>query len=462
MRTIKTPIIPTHHTFAKVKGVHELNKEAICVFLAIGFFLDEDTYWRDQITLKPASIYTLDADGYIVDRKAWFQWFHSPKDITFEEALNEFTILFEKIVDEQVGDQKVILPLSGGLDSRSQATALKHLAKKVQGYSYDFKGGYPETKIAKKIAKTCDFDFKEYHIGKSYLWEVIEELARINQCYSEFTHPRQMAIIREFETMGDVFSLGHWGDVLFDKQTAERLDEEAQIDLLLKKVVKKGGAELASDLWDYWELGTDFNGYLRERFQTLLKEFDIENTSARIRAFKSYYWAPRWTSTNLSVFQEKRGVTLPFYDDRMCEFICTMPEEYLADRKLQLAYIKKRNKELGKITWQSQKPFNLYTFPKNKFPFNFPYRVWSKIKREGNAIFGNPYIQRNWELQFLGKENDEQLKRYLFGDELLALIPKEYVEKFYERFQKGDKIAYSHSVSMLLTLALKMKQIRDE
>ena len=58
--TIKTPIIPYKQTFVKVNKPHELNHKAICVFAAIGFFLDQDTYWKDEVVLPPASICKLD------------------------------------------------------------------------------------------------------------------------------------------------------------------------------------------------------------------------------------------------------------------------------------------------------------------------------------------------------------------------------------------------------------------
>ncbi len=462
MKTVKTNIIPIQSTFAKVEAPHKLNKEAICVFMATGFFLDKDSYWKDEEVLRPACNHNLDEKGILIDSKPWFQWHYNPRNISFEKALEEFTELFHTIVEEQVGDKKVILPLSGGLDSRSQAVALKTLDKNVHSYSYDFKGGYPETKIAKQIAQTCDFEFQEFHIGKSYLWNCIEELARVNNCFSEFTHPRQMAIFDEYEAMGEVFSLGHWGDVLFDGQTSEELSEDQQVNLIIKKIVKKGGEELASQLWEDWGLSGDFTKYLKQRIRELLKGIQIENSSAKIRAFKSMYWAPRWTAVNLAVFQEKQPITVPYFDDRMCEFICTLPEEYLADRKLQIEYIKQQNPEVAKIIWQSNKPFNLYNYDKNKSPKNLPYRMVNKLQRETKTLLGKPYIQRNWELQFLGNENDLALKGFLFSEELEGLVSKETTERFYKSFKTGDKVNYSHPVSMLLTLALKMKQIVDE
>lgn len=462
IKPLKTPIIPIKPTFAKIDAPHELNKEAICIFMATGFFLDQDTYWKDEVVLKPACTHEIDGNGLLIKSSPWFEWHYKPRDLTFKQALQEFTDLFHAIIEEQVGSQKVILPLSGGLDSRTQAVALKSLGKNVHSYSYDFKGGYPETKIAKQIAKECEFSFNEYHIEKGYLWDSIEELAKINGCYSEFTHPRQMAIINEFETMGDVFSLGHWGDVLFDHQTKQQLTPEEELHLILKKIIKKGGLELANSLWDEWGLKGTFSNYLEARVKKLLETIDIKNSSAKIRAFKSLYWAPRWTSTNLSVFSNKRPITLPYYDDRMCAFICGVPEAYLADRKLQIAYLKQQNPSVAKITWQSEKPFNLYNYQYNKSPYNLPYRIINKLQRELKGLSGKPYIQRNWELQFLGIENEMQLKSYLFNKELYDFIPEKIMNQLYQQFKNGDQVYYSHSISMLLTIALKMKQFDKE
>lgn len=454
MKKIKTDIIPISQQFAKVKAPHELNLEAICVFTATGFFLDQDTYWKDQVVLKPASINTIDDDGVLIKSEPWFNWYYAPSEKSFDSCLEDFTNLFEDIIDEQTESKRIILPLSGGLDSRTQAVALKHLGKSVNAYSYSFKGGYPEAKLSRKLAKACSFKFEEFEIPSSYLWDSIEDLARINNCYSDFTHPRQMAVIDEFDAMGDVFSLGHWGDVLFDRMCEDSLSADQELELVLKKIIKKGGIELATTLWKHWKLNGNFETYLRQRVQTLLSAIDIDNSSAKIRAFKSIYWAPRWTSVNLSVFEDKKPITLPYYDNAMCEFICTVPEVFLADRKIQIAYIKKRNQEVAKITWQEKKPFNLYNFHLNKAPYNLPYRIVNKLKRELNTLLGEKYIQRNWELQFIGAQNEEQLNAYLHDQTFLTLVPEYIINAFQEKFKNQDSVYYSHPISILLTLSL--------
>ena len=462
MKTIKTAIIPVQPTFAKVRKAHELDLEAICVFTATGFFLDQDTYWKDEKVLRPGHITTLDEEGYILKSTPWFSWHYTPREINLNQAVSEFTTLFETIVKEQTQNKQVILPLSGGLDSRSQAVALKQIKANVNSYSYSYQNGYDEAGISQKIAKCVGFPFKKYTITKGYLWDKIDALANINQSYSEFTHPRQMAVANKLGQLGDVFSLGHWGDVLFDSDEVSDRDEAKIVAYLKKKIIKKGGMPLAKSLWDAWQLKGDFETYLEKRLRTLWNDIDIKNNSAKLRAFKSLYWAPRWTSVNLAIFKHEKPISLPYYDDRMCEFICTVPENLLANRQIQIEYIKQRNPKVAKVMWQDKRPFNLYNYHFHKFPYNFPYRVITKLQRILKSLKKAPHVQRNWELQFLGKENDKKLKEHLYGVHLKELVPKKTINQFYQAFKTNDQVVYSHPVSILLTLALRMKVFKNE
>jgi hypothetical protein len=459
-----TPIIPPRQQFyisgeqllldgwTKMPG-EKLDYKAICVFVALGFFLDEDTYYESVKVLKPATNLNLNGNK-IISTTTDFKWHYSPRDISFTEAVNEFTYLFEKIVNKQTEGQKVILPLSGGLDSRTQAVAFRKRASDIFAYSYQFKNGLNENYYGKAIAKELGFKFRNYEIEKGYLWEVIGELSTINNCFSDFTSPRQMAFINDYPSMGDVFNLGHWGDVLFDGMgMAEDADFQTQLKQVLKKIIKKGGLELGGSLWKAWGLEGDFNSYLTERVSLLLENIKITNPNSRIRAFKSLYWAPRWTSVNLSVFEKARPITLPYYEDEMCRFICTIPEKYLADRQIQIEYIKRHAPALAKLAWQPHHPYNLYNYNKDKFPNNLGHRFSGKLKRELSAFAGNKYIQRNWELQFLGKLNELLLENTLFDNQKMnGIIPVSLTRSFYEKFRSNDQVNYSHTINMLLVL----------
>ncbi len=461
MKTIKTPIIPIVQTFINVKDQpHELDYKAISVFSALGFFLDTDTYWKDKKVLPPASINKIDDAGYLISSKPWFEWYYKPKQINLNEATTNFGELFEEIVKEQCKDKKVILPISGGLDSRSQAVALHKLGVAVKSYSYSFENGYNEAGISKKIAEKCDFPFQEFTVSKSYLWNKINELAKINKCYSEFTHPRQMAVIDDIEKLGDVFSLGHWGDVLFDSENLQRnYSNEDLIPKIKKKILKKGGLELATSLWQNWELEGEFEDYLDRRILTLLSKIKIDNSNAKIRAFKSMYWAPRWTSINLSVFARNKEIYLPYYDDRMCKFICEVPESLLNDRQIQIEYIKRTYPSVAKIVWQDAKPFHLYNHYLAKTHLRLPFRIVDKLKREFENFQGKKFVQRNWELQFLEADDKGKLIDYLQSIEITNQINIDLIKQYLNLFYKDDQVYYSHSVSTLLTLSLYFKNV---
>ena len=448
-----TAIIPKKTTEITIKGESELDLKAICIFSAIGFFLDDDTYWNNKKVLRPASHHKFAEDAILETSESYFKWHYSPRNISFSQALEEFTALFETIIKEQTEGQKVILPLSGGLDSRTQATALHYLKADVSSYSYEFENGYPETKIARQIAATCGFDFQSFKIKKGYLWKNLDALVKLNGCYSDFTSPRQMAVIEEFSKLGDVFSLGHWGDVLFDSYKCPELTHDGQVLFLYTKLVKRGGLEFAETLWNSWSIDGDFKSYLLDRISKALHTIGIEDTNAKLRVFKSKYWAPRWTSVNLSVFQSVKPITLPYYDNRMCEFICTLPEAYLEDRQLQIAYIKKRNPDLAKLTWQDHRPFNLYSYSKNKTPYNLPFRLKNKALRTLKSVVGKPYVQRNWELQFLGDENRNRLESVLSSTKLNQWIPEELIQNYLFNFYHKDALQNAHPVNMLLVLA---------
>jgi hypothetical protein len=448
-------IIPAQVQIVPSAVSGKVNSAAISAFATTGFFLERDTWWEGQVALPPATEYELDVAGTIVAEKSSWRWHYSPRDITLKQATEEFAHLFERITQEQLGNQKVILPLSGGLDSRTQAAALRG-RKEVSAFSYEFPDGLPETRYGRAIARAMGFNFQAFTVPRGYLWDKIERLADINGCFAEFTHPRQMAFIDAYPTMGDIFFLGHWGDVLFDDMgVPDDLPFEKQVETLLKKIIKKGGMELGTALWEAWGLEGRFEDYLRARTEQLLGAIDIDNANARIRAFKSLYWAPRWTSVNLQIFAAARPIALPYYHDDMCRFICTVPERHLAGRQIQIEYLKMVAPELARIPWQAHRPFNLYSFRWNRSPWNLPIRIADKARRSLSSLSGNALIQRNWELQFLGEENDRQLRDHLFNNNLFKeLVPTTLVEDFYKKFKEVDPVYYSHPISMLLTLSV--------
>ncbi|MEP7145698.1 MAG: asparagine synthase-related protein [bacterium] len=455
---MRTDIIPDRQTFYNKEGDTSLNLKAICIFSAIGFFLEKDTYYNNIGVLQPFLNYELDENNYLKNSERYWQWHYDPKDISLDQATEEFADLYESIVKVNLKDRNVILPLSGGLDSRTQAAAIpKDFNNMVKSYSYKFEKGFDETKYGKEIAGVKSYPFSEYIIKKGYLWNVIDELANINKCYADFINPRQMAVIKEVQLLGDIFFLGHWGDVLFDGMGVDDdLSIDGQVNVLIKKLVKRGGKELAEAMWNMWGLESNFEAYFRERLTGILQNIKIDNANSRIRAFKSMYWAPRWTSVSMEIFSRYKPIYLPYYDDKMCKLICKIPEQFLNGRQIQINYIKMKNPRLAKIPWQTYEPLNLYNYKDFENPGRIPGRAFNKatnLFRE--KVMNKKKITRNWEIQFVGEKNDSSLRKYLFENKNYSeFIAPEITKIFYDKFRNENSLNYSHSVSMLLSLSV--------
>ena len=174
-----------------------------------------------------------------------------------------------------------------------------------------------------------------------------------------------------------------------------------------------------------------------------------------MQAFKSIHWAQRWANPNLNIFSNSCELFAPYYDNTICEFICTTPNEFLRDRKVQIKYLQNTSPSLSKIPWEVY-DLNLYNY-KYFNSLYFPRRIYRYALRMLNEKLLNKskIIQRNWELQFLGEKNSKNLESWLFGKKLINdIVPVSLINNFYQKFLTGNQVIFSHPISMLLTLSV--------
>lgn len=446
--TYKSNIIPENQVRTGPKD--ELDLPSICVFMALGYFLGDKTFYKNHKQHLPGSITETDEQGRVISSTPYFKWHYTPRTISFEQALDEFTDLFETIVSEH-GEQGYTIPISGGLDSRTLVAACASLGKSYRGYSYAFDGGHDETRYGKQMAQALDFPYDAFTVKRHQLWSYIDQLAKRNECYSEFTHARQYAFHQKLSSMGGTYLLGHGGDLYFDGMgVPSNMKGEELFRELWGRIVKKSGFELADSMWQHWGLPGKFRNHLEQELRNCLDSIDIEDGNAKLRAYKSLFYVPRWTCVNLQIFKDFGPVVIPYFDDRICEFICTVPEQLLNGRKIQIEYLKRRQPKLAAVPWQSHYPFNVNNYKLDRFPLNLPYRAFNKLKR---IVSGKEPITRNWELQFQGADNEREMEKCMLEQSRFhELIPKHIIEHHWQQFRKVDALGYYPSMTVLLTL----------
>ena len=109
-----------------------------------------------------------------------------------------------------------------------------------------------------------------------------------------------------------------------------------------------------------------------------------------------------------------------------------IPEKYLADRLIQIEYIKRKSHELAQIPWQTYHPRNLYNY-NQKDLISELIGTANSLRRKAKELITNRFMtMRNWEIQYLGKDNESHLREAIFNDKGIA--PKEVSEEFLKYF----------------------------
>ncbi|MDP8238370.1 MAG: asparagine synthase-related protein [Candidatus Hatepunaea meridiana] len=141
-------------------------------FLLAGFVIDRDTLYEDIFQVRPGEIVTItktkSGDNEVYQNKYFHyypQEFSSDTEEQLEEELSSvLDAVFKRFRDNYRG-QKVILPLSGGFDSRLIAAQLKKFGiDNVLCFTYGYYGNN-DSSVSKTVAEALGFEwqFFEYN-----------------------------------------------------------------------------------------------------------------------------------------------------------------------------------------------------------------------------------------------------------------------------------------------------------
>ena len=139
----------------------KFDEESYLAFRGLGYTLGNKTLLKD--------IFQIQAGEYIIYENNkiagyfYHQHFSEIKNIRFDEAKEQLKSIFKNIgkrMMEFLDDRPVLLPLSGGLDSRLIAYLLKKEGKEnVLCFTYGKKENNPEWKRSQKVAENLGFQW---------------------------------------------------------------------------------------------------------------------------------------------------------------------------------------------------------------------------------------------------------------------------------------------------------------
>lgn len=448
---------------AETVSSRKLDWAGLAGFFGFGFFPADRTYFEDVHILRPAHHYVLDVNGQILDEKRYWQWWHQPDhQRSYQETVEEFGTVFNKVMDGFYDGGRIAIPISGGLDSRSTVATLQKIAdeptrrSQFWSYSYGYSQDSVETDIASQIAQVRSLPFQAFTI-QPYLFDKIGEIVACTEGFQDITQCRQVTVLNEIRNHADYLIAALWGDVWLDdmgllSEKGKTYDKGSVITHAYYKILKRGRSWLLENVVRPQVAGENLDALLHSSVTDEMVALQhIDDLDFRLKAYKTEQWSFRWSLPPLRVFQAAAWPRPVFYDTRLSDFFCTVPTQFLHGRRLQIDYLKRFAPDLAQVTWQAYDT-NLYLY-QHFHTWLLPKRILKKMWR---VLTRKQVIERNWEVQFLHAKGRQELESWLLrsGLHLHEFVPITTIHTLLNAFY-ADPMADNrgYTVSMLLSFS---------
>jgi len=136
----------------------------------LGYVLGDKTIIKDIKSLQAGKFIVIEKKKSTLNVDSYFKFYSNSLSLLKKnDAFEQLKIVEDKIFNELIernGNRKILLALSGGLDSRYVLTSLiKRNFKNITLYSYGHKNNY-DSYISKKIAKKLNLEWKMFETSK--------------------------------------------------------------------------------------------------------------------------------------------------------------------------------------------------------------------------------------------------------------------------------------------------------
>lgn len=278
-------------------------------------------------------------------------------DLSEEELLLRldaiFVKVFKRLIESTVGKGKqIVIPLSGGLDSRIIAVLLKKLGiENVICFSYGRKNSF-EVKISRQVAKALGYEwhFIEYTNKKWYKCYHSTEM----KCYERYSsnlvsspHKQDFLAIKELKEKGDltknsVFIPGHSGDMIAGSHIPVNYNDfqDYNFELFLKDNLKKHYL-----LWN-WDNNEKLKQIFKAKINNCIRDIDICDNESCANAIELFDLKERQSKFIINSVRayEFMGYEwrIPLWDLELIDFFTRIPIRYKIGQVLYKKYAREK------------------------------------------------------------------------------------------------------------------------
>lgn len=345
-------IISDDANYLRKKIDPPFNEEAGAEFLVTGYVTGNETLFE--------GIYQIQAGEYLIYNKAdgslkrsyYHRYLHGnhfsdPEEVLLDRLDDVMIRVFQRLIETTKGKQLVV-PLSGGLDSRIIVAMLKRLGvDDVICFSYGKKGNR-EAEISRQVAEVLGYKwfFVEYTKEKLYNWYNSDKMREYFDYAGNLTslpHIQDYFAINELKTLDlipkdSVFVPGHSGDMLAGSWIPyESLSNFTNANMFIEHTLNRHYS-----LQDLQKMRNEqINSIFLNRIRKSINDIDINNCENCIDAIELFNFSERQAKFIVNSIRayEFFGYQwrIPLWDNELIDFFSKVQINY---RILQYLYIK--------------------------------------------------------------------------------------------------------------------------
>lgn len=416
-------------------------------FLLTGYVTGCDTLYENVKQIQAGEIVCIDFDkenNIRVNSSKYYNFIHGNyfENLSREQLLKEHEIiLFESVnrLIKYANGRTIVVPLSGGYDSRLVATVLKKMNyNNVITFTYG-RINNPEYLISKEVAERLNYKwiFIPYDNKKCYEWyNSIERknFSTYGDNLSTILPDREWPAVWELKKQNlipkdSVFAPGHSGDFISGGHIPENLcAENVNVQQFVEEILKKHYV-----MWNWNGVKDDWISDFSEKILNCaeIELFDRKDYAAN--AYEKWNWQEnqiKRMANSVKIydfFQYDYWLTL--WDYEYMNFWCKVPLKYRINKNLYDEYVVKLYSQMTNITINAAKKREPPLDTNNIFR-----KIWNKsfkmlsflLSKEKNQISKEELRDIDWEQSSgrLTKEIYNKLLPYMVGRSSSATLER--------------------------------------
>lgn len=357
-----------------ILAVQEIDKElsstSFDCFMDLGYLLGDNTWFKNIHLIKPATVLEYNLSTHSLCEYFYWKWSEiKPSKISFDDAVEQLGDLFIDAVSRHFdSNEKIGIALSGGLDSRAIFAAVNHLYPDYEGYAYTF--GIPDCddiEIANQvISRSANWHHEKFIFSATNWYKPRIKKVWDTDGMQDMMHMHGSEFLPVISSHIDINLNGYIGGEAF----GDSYQEKHHYKYLNNRITPY----IAKDIYGQHVNLTNPKNELYDINH--IEPFDFMNRSRR--------FINMGTKNSLTHVVQRK----PQMDNKVLEFIFSIPDEYRVNNKLYAAMLKNRfPKYFLDIPWEKTGEVVGITKP-NKT--NLANRIINRGKRELKILLGIP------------------------------------------------------------------------